>query len=202
MSWFTDANCLAASLLEHALIYYAVDFDFPSGHVRLHSGMGDLTLDSNVYTGVGSIAGISGGSDKAALVADRRVYTLSHVEPSAYPESELDNCFGRSVTEYEVWIHPETRAVIGKEINWEGRISKPRRRDGAVPLIEIHCENRLVTLEDADSWRYTSEHQAKFFTGDTGLDQVKENDAVDILWGGKPVVAGGLLNLPRFRNSG
>lgn len=206
MSWFTDAACEAASLLEHAVIAYAVDFDFPSDHVRLSTYIGDLTIDSNVYLGVGGMAGISGESEKAALVADKRVYSLAWHDPTVVPESELNDCFGRSVTEYEVWIHPETRAVIGYEINWEGRMSRPRRRDGASPLMEMHCENRLVILEDADSWRYTSEHQVKFFPGDTGLDHVKETDSVDIIWGGYRVVPGGLLpNLGlriRARNGG
>ncbi len=202
MSWFTDANCAAAALREHALIAYAVDFDFPSGHVRLSTYIGNLRIDSNVYTGVGGLAGISGGSEKAALVADRRVYSLSGVDPSVVPESEIDDCFARSVTEYEVWINPETRAVIGTEINWEGRMSKVRRRDGGTPLIEINCENRLVILEDADSWRYTSEHQARFFPSDTGLNHVRENDSLQIMWGGFPVVPGGILaNLAlRFRS--
>jgi hypothetical protein len=191
MSWFSDANCAAASLLEHVVIGYAVDFDFTSGHVRMWTGIGDLSISSNIYTGVGGLGSISGGAEKTQLVADRRTYSLAYVDPTTVPESEIDASFGRSVTEYEVWIDPETRLVIGTEINWEGRMSKISRKDGNVPLIEVACETRLVNLEDADGWRYTSEHQAKFFAGDTGFDQVKEIESVEIIWGGFRVVPGG-----------
>ena len=196
MSWFTDANCEAASLLEHAQKSYAVDFDFPSGHVRLHTGLGDLTLDGNIYTGVGTLGAIETISERAQLTSERWTYSLSGVDPSVIPESEIDACFGRSVTEYEVYINPDTFAVIGKEINREGRMGRVRRKDGDSPIISVSCENRLVILEQADGWRYTDEHQQQFFAGDTGCDQVKYLETIDVLWGGLKVAPGsGLIRI-------
>lgn len=195
MTWFTDANCQAASILEHAQICYAVDFDFPSGHVRYHTALGDLTINSNVYTGVGSLGSIAGVPDRAKLQSEKWSYILSGVDPSVVPESEIDACFGRSATEYEVWFTPATQALIGFEINREGRMSGIRRRDGgATPVIEVSCENRLVILDQADGWRYTDEHQQQWFTGDLGCDQTKNLESKQVIWNGGTVEPGGPIS--------
>lgn len=191
MSWFNDANCQAASLLEHAQICYAVDLDFVSGHVRLHTALGDITINGNVYTGVGTLGNISGVPSRAKLQSESWAYLLSGVDLAVVPESELDNSFGRSVTEYEVWIAPESQATIGFEINNEGRISNARRRHGGPqPVIEVACENRLVILDQADGWRWTDEHQQQFFSGDLGCDQTKNVESKEVLWGGSRVDPG------------
>lgn len=193
MSWFSDANCEAAALLEHAQKSYAVDFDFPSGHVRLHTGLGDLVLDSNTYTGVGTLGAIETVPERAQLTSERWTYSLSGVDPAVIPESEIDNCFGRSVVEYEVYINPDTQAVIGKEINREGRMGRVRRRDGDQPLISISCENRLAILGKANGLRYTDEHQQNIFPGDLGCDQVKFLETIEVIWAGGRVDPGTTL---------
>lgn len=191
MSWFTDANCEAASLLEHAQIAYAVDFDFPSGHVRYHTGLGDLTIGGNVYTGVGTLGSIDGVPERTNLNSESWKYGLSGVDPSIVPESEIDNCYGRSVIEYEVWINPTTQAVVGYEINREGRMGKVRRvHGGPTPSIVVSCENRLAILDQADGWRWTDEHQQQFFSGDLGCDQTKNLESKEVLWGGSRIIAG------------
>jgi hypothetical protein len=187
MSWFTDPNCEAAAALEHAQLAYAVDFDFPSGHVRLHTGSGDLVVAGNTYTGVGSIGSIQGNPERLKLGSEKWSYSLSGVDPSVIPESEIDNSFGRSVVEYEVWMNPATNQVAGYEINREGRIDGMRRRDGVSPVIMVSVENRLVILDQADGWRYTGEHQAQFFPGDLGCDETKNLESKEVIWGGKRV---------------
>lgn len=190
MSWFTDSNCEAESLKEHVCLAYAVDMVFPSGHVRLNSWSGDMTIAGNVYTGAGALGSISNVPERSQLTTERWSYTLTGVDPSIVPESEIDNSRGGSVTEYEVWVNPTTYAVIGYEIRREGTIGKINRRDGADPSIEVSCETRLVILERTDGWRFTTEHQDKFFTGDLGCDFARNLDSTVVIWGGNQVGAG------------
>jgi hypothetical protein len=186
MSWFTDPLCEAEILKEHCVIAYAVSLDFPSGFVRLTTWPGDLTISSNTFTGVGAMGSVSDVPENAQLTAERWTYTLSYVVPSMVPESEIDNCFGGAVVEYEVYLHPETHAVIGYEIRREGLMGRVSRRDGGeTPVIQIDCETRLVVLEQTDGWLYTDEHQQDFFSGDTGCKHVRELDSIEIIWNGK-----------------
>lgn len=190
MSWFTDPLCEAESLKEHAVIAYAVSLDFPSGFVRLTTWPGDISIASNTYTSTGTLGSVSNVPEKAQLTAERWTYALSGVDPSVVPESEIDNCFGRAVIEYEVWLNADTHAVIGYEIKREGLMGRVRRRDGASPVIQVDCETRLVIVEQPDGWLYTDEHQQDFYSGDTGCKHVRELDSIEIIWNGKRVDAG------------
>jgi hypothetical protein len=190
MSWFTDANCEAEAAKENVILVYAADLDFPSGHVRYSTYVGNLTIAGNVYTGIGSLGSIADVPERMQLTTERWSYLLAGVDPSVVPESEIDNCYGRSVTEYQAWLNPDTRALVGYEIRREGRMGKVRRKDGAAPFIEVNCDTRLAGLEQSDAWRYTPEHQAQFFSGDTGLDQVREIESVKVMWGGKSAMSG------------
>src|SRR5687768_15781730 len=116
MSWFTDPLCEAEAMKEHATMAYCVDLEFPSGHVRCTTWPGDLVIASYSYTGGGLLGYVSDVPETAQLTADRWTYKLSGVDPSVVRESEIDNCFGRRVTEYEVWLSSDTHAVVVYEI--------------------------------------------------------------------------------------
>ena len=204
MSWYTDSNCQAAAEREAILIAWAADLDFPSGHVRLSTYTDTLTIDGNSYVPGYNSAGqllvaIQEPVERAQLYAERWTYQLAGVDPSVVPESEIDNSYGRSVTEYEVYIDNDTRQMIGYEIRREGRISKIRRRDSDEPLIEVDCEHRLVILEKSSGWRYTTQHQDKFFSGDLGCDFTASLESKELIWGGHRVVAGGFAGNLLYR---
>lgn len=205
MTWFTDANCAAAALRENAMLGYAVDLEFPSGHVRITTWQGGVTIgaDSFVpgYNEAGDIlVAMKEPTERAQLYAETWTYQLAGVDPSVIPESEIDNSYGGAVIEYECWFDPDTRALIGYEERRRGTISKMRRRDGDEPLIEVDVENELVMLEDADGWRYTGQHQDQFFPDvprDQGCDVTAGLESKEIIWGGHRALAGILMPLIR-----
>lgn len=184
MTWFADSNAAAEVLKPHNLLVIAVDGDFPSGHLRLSTWLAPLTINGQVFTAAASLGSVPAVAENMQLTADTRVYQLSGVDPAVIPESEIDNCFGRSWTEYLVWLDATSHQVIGWEINFEGRMDKIQRNDGASPMVEVSVEHRLVILDVADGWCYTDTHQHQFYFGDTGLDQVANNGSVEITWGG------------------
>lgn len=192
MSWFTDANCAAEAIKEHANVAYAVDLEFPSGHVRLGTWRGDITVNGNVFTGVGTIGDIPNTPDRAQLYAERWSYGISGIDLTVVPESELNNSLGGAVIEYEVWMNGTTGLPIGYEVRRDGSISGTmRRHGGASPVIQIDVETRLVILEKPDGHCYTTEHQDRyFFSGDLGCDEVREIDSREIIWNGSRVEVG------------
>lgn len=190
MTWFLNAGNETEAGKPHNLLVIAIDADFPSGHLRLSTWVAPLQINGQTFTGAGNLGKVAVNTETTQLTAQTRTYQLSGVDPAIVPESEIDNCFGRSFTEYLVWLDVETQTVIGFEINFEGRMDQVNRRDGATPFVEVNVEHRLVTLDRADNWCYTTEHQGQFFSGDTGFDQVKELQSVQVTWGGGPVVPG------------
>lgn len=191
MSWFASSINETEAAKAHALMFVAVDFDFPSGHARFWSGWGSIVISGNTYLGVGTLGAISVSSEATNLVTDRKTFQLSMVDPALISESDIDNSFGRSVVEYFGFFDSEKRTLLDTpEINWEGRMDSIRRIDGAQPIIEVNAEHRLVMLDKADGWRYTHEHQQLFFAGDLGFNQVGTLDSKVVLWGGQRTVVG------------
>lgn len=184
MSWFQDSSAESEAQKPHNVLVIAVDGDFPSGHLRFSTWLAPLTINGQTFTAVASLGSVPAVAENMQLVADTRVYQLSAVDPAVIPESEIDNCFGRSWTEYLVWIDTSNHQVLGYELNFEGRMDKIQRKDGASPVIEVSVEHRLVILDSADGWCYTDTHQQQLQPGDTGLNQVASNGSVEITWGG------------------
>lgn len=192
MTWFALSANQTAAEAEHVQMLIAVDFDFPSGHARFWTGYGEITIGGNVYTGAGALGRVSFPNERAGLDASRKTFQLAGAEisPSLVSEADIDACFGREVTEYLGFLNPATgRLVDEPEVNWEGQIDSVRRRDGYEPSIEVNAEHRLVRLEQASGWRWTHEHQQKFYAGDTGFQLVAASLLREIVWGG--IIVGG-----------
>jgi hypothetical protein len=188
VTWFaTSANETEAGK-ERYFAFIAADFDFPSGHERFWTGIGDLTVLGNIYLGAGELVTVDGESESTDLGAQRKRYTLTGVDPSLVAETDIDGSFGRSVVEYLGFLDPDMRQLLAApEVSWEGRIDSFRRVDGARPIIEVTAEHRLALLDRIDGWRYTHEHQQQFYAGDNGFDQVNAIQLKKVIWGGKLV---------------
>lgn len=192
MTWFENSpNEAESEKLGNVRMFVAVDFDFPSAHVRVWSGVGTLTFGGYDYLGIGTLGSISMPAESDNLVTEQKTYQLSGVDPALLSEADIDGCFGRSVTEYFGFLDPDTGALVSDpEVNWEGRIDQIARTDGKSPVIEVNAEHRSIMLDQSSGQRYTDEHQQEFFPGDKGLDQVATINTKTVIWGGQRVVVG------------
>lgn len=195
MSWFLSSTNEAEAAKEHVFMFQTVSIDLLSGIQYFWTGWGDLVIGANTYFGAGELGKIGTAPDKAGLSAESKVYELTGIEPTWIAESDIDASHGRSIVESFGFLNPETRALIDTpEINWEGRIDSIRRLDGSTPGIQVTAESRLVILDQPGKYRYTNEHQAQFFSGDLGFDQLPNLELKEVLWGGTratPGVSGG-----------
>lgn len=193
MTWFTLSANQTAAEAEHCVPFLAVDLDFPSGHVRAWTGYGDITIGGNVYSGLGQLGRITFPTERAGLDASRKTFQISgaDVDPALVLEADIDACFGREVTEYLGFLAPSTGLLIDEpEVNWEGRIDSIRRRDGLEPSIEVNAEHRLLVLDKTSFWRWTDEHQKRFYSSDTGFSFVNPSLLREVVWGGIRVGGG------------
>lgn len=195
MTWFTQTANQTEAAKNHCQMFLAVDIDLPSGHVRVFSGDGTVTINGNVYSGIGKLGTVGVVPDGTKLVAERKSYRLSgaEVNPELFPESDIDGSFGRSITEYFGFVDSSLQLIAAPEVNWEGRIDPINRSDGAEPFIEIQAKNRMALLDVPNGWRYTHEHQPQFFSGDDGFKLKPTVETAQIVWSGgviKPGVVG------------
>lgn len=190
MTWFLQsANQTEADKVRCAP-FLAVDLDFSSGHLRVWSGHGTMSINGNDYLGIGTMGSVTFTPDSAKMVAEQKTYRLSGVDPSLISESDIDNCFGRSVTEYLGFLTEAGALVAAPEVNWEGRMGIVRRADSSEPYIEVGAKSRLADLDKSDDWCYTHEHQQSFFAGDDGLKLVPSTITAEVIWQGGKVGVG------------
>ena len=190
MTWFQQSANETEAARAHVQMFLAVDFDFPSGHLRVWTGWGDLLIGADTYTGTGLAGSIASLADQSKLVAEEKAYRLSGVDPSIITEADIDDCFGRSVTERFGFLTTAGALVATPEINWEGRMDCVNRVDSAEPYIEVVAKNRLAWLDRPNGWRYTHEHQQLFYSGDNGLNLIPTTMTAEIQWGGAKVNSG------------
>lgn len=196
MTWFQQSANETQAASEHYDMFLAADFDFTSGHVRVWTGFGVLTIDGNTYLGMGEFGAVSSAPERSNLVVERKIFRLSGapVNPALVLETDIDASFGRSVTQYLGFLNKQTRQLLATpEIDFEGEISNIRRIDGSEPAIEVNAVHRLRMLDQVDGWRYTHEHQLRFYPAspiDIGFKEMPTNESKEVLWAGRRVIAG------------
>lgn len=205
MSWFTDSNVEALYDREHMIEALAVKAEFPSGDVLLTSWPAGLAINGDAFISAHGIVEIEEAEETAQRIFEPRVYSISGIDLTVIPESEIDDSFGSAWTEYLIGIDPDTYQVVGYEESWAGYIGRMRRLDSLTPVIQVHVNHRLAALNQADGYRRTNEHHIQFFNGDVGYSHVKSLGAAEIIWGGQRVnpgvagTSGGGRGSPRRR---
>lgn len=191
MSWFQYSANETEAAKKHVLMFKAVAFDFPSGFLRVWTGVGDLTFGGNTYTGVGDLGRIGEAEERNNLTVERKTYQLMAVDPALVAESDINGCAGRDVIEYFGFLDTDARTLVTTpEICWKGKLDSISRVDGSNPYIEVSAEQELVLLDQADGWLFTEQHQQQFAAGDHGFDQVLPSATKTLLWGGAFVKTG------------
>jgi hypothetical protein len=159
--------------------FYAVEAQFTGGIVRLWTGYGDRTIESNTYTGAGSLLGISGLDEVADLSAKSITVTLSGIDQTVlslalaepYQRRKLRVLFG----------------VVGNSASVElfsGQMNTMTIEDsGETSTVTILVDSKLVELERASNRRYTSESQKSRHAGDTFFDYVAKLQDRQLVWG-------------------
>lgn len=179
---------LASGQVRPAIFFEA---QFPSGFLRLWSGLGDITWNGSVWTGAGNLMGIGAIEESADVVATGTTISLSGI-----PTDLVSLCLSdaRQGMPGKVWIGFMTAAmaVIADPIlAFAGRLDVPSIMDGAERCeIQITYESRLIDLNRAREWRYTHESQQQFSAGDRGFEYVSALQDKEVRWGMGTSVAG------------
>lgn len=134
--------------------------------IRLWTGYGDKTIDSNTYTGSGNLLTISGLEEVSDLSSKGASVTLSGLDSSIVSLALTANYQGRLARIY--WGINTTQLEA-----FSGFMDQMTITDsGETSSISLSLESRLIVLERASTRRYTSESHAAVRTtnGRTGSD--------------------------------
>ena len=206
MSRDINPNFVSALDLPEVSVFYAVELFFDSATLRFWSGLGELTLDGNVYTGSGSMIQIS-SVDEALDVSARGASLMLSGLPSdllslaiqePYQGRKCNIYFGaldissRLLTESFEIITTESGRYISSGFGtsnvmaqiFSGYMDKMDIDEGPeTSSIAVYVESRLIDLKRPRDTRYTSESQKAKFSEDRGFDFVEDLQQKKFTWG-------------------
>lgn len=161
--------------------YFAVEFLFDGAPLRLWTGLGERTINSNTYIGGGHLLSFSGLEEVADMTATSFQITLSGVNPSIISLALQEPWQNRECTVYVGDMSVASVGVLGR-----GYIDKmPMQDDATSASISVSVETPLVRGERSSNWRYTDESHKSRYPNDTFFSYVAAIQDVQIPWGRK-----------------
>lgn len=181
MSRTVPAALLNALAQPEVYPFYATEFFFDSGTVRLWTGYGERTIGGEIYVGAGELLNIDGLAEVADLSAKAITISLSGVAASLVSLA-LQEPYQRRICKVYFGAVNVSEVV---EV-FSGQLNTMSIQDsGETSTIEVLVDSKLVELERASNRRYTSESQKSRYPGDTFFDYVSAIQDADIVWGRK-----------------
>ena len=173
-------------------IFIAVKAEFDSGDVRVWSGVDDLTINSETYTGAGDLLAIGEIEEDIDLSSKGISISLSGMDTTVLNIAFSESFQNRFVTIFLGYVMGGTNEVAGVVTLFKGRITTLTVNDNpAGATISIDAESRLIDLERPSNLRYTKESQNFLHSGDTGFNRIASIQDKEIIWGKSSSVTGG-----------
>lgn len=181
MSRTINTSLLTALTNDVAKPYYAVELLFDSAPLRFWTGIGDRTINTNTYTGTGSLLTIGSADEVNDLSAKSMAVTLEAVSSSII-----------SLAIQEPYQRRQAKVYLGeKSVSdvvqiFSGQMDTMTIEDsGESSTITLTIESKLIELERSANWRYTNENHQVRQDGDTFFSYVQDIQDVKLAWGRK-----------------
>jgi hypothetical protein len=179
---------LSAGVIRPAVF---VESQFPSGWVRLWTGLGEITWGGRTWAGAGTLLGIGDIEETTDVVATGTTITLSGVPTDLVSLCINDARQGLPGQVYLGFLTGAGAVIADPVLAFAGRLDVPSISDGADRCeIQITYESRLIDLNRAREWRYTHESQQQISPGDRFYEYVAGLQEREIRWGLGQSIAG------------
>ncbi len=165
-------------------LFFAVKAEFDTDDILVWSGTDDLIINSETYTGAGTLLNISNSEDNLELKSNGLVIGLSGMDTTVVNYALTENYQNRPITVFLGYVMGGTNEVAGTLTLFKGRMTSliiNDTPDGST--VTIDAENRLVDLDRPSNFRYTKESQNYLHSGDTGFNRVASMQDKQINWG-------------------
>ena len=167
-------------------MFFAVKAEFDTDDIRVWTGTDDITVNSETYTGAGSLLGISGVEEDLEIKSSGISISVSGMDSTILNYALTENYQNRPITIFLGFQMGGSNESAGELTLFKGRMTSLQINDtpeGAT--VTIDCENRLVDLDRPSNLRYTVESQEFLNSGDTGFNRVQSLADKQIAWGQK-----------------
>ena len=173
-------------------LFLAVKAEFDTSDIRLWSGVDDLTINSETYTGAGTLLSIGNVEENSDLSSKSLSISLSAMDSTVLNYALTESYQNRNITLFLGYVMGGTNEVAGTLVLFKGRminLTVTDTPDGST--VTVQSESRLIDLERPSNLRYTKESQNFLHSGDTGFNRIASIQDKEIIWGKSSSVTGG-----------
>lgn len=164
--------------------FYALEFVFDSGTLRLWTGIGNLVANGETWIGGSGVISISTSSETIDLSANSVQIGLNGLDQSVLSISLSEPYRNRPFRLYLGALNSQNQSVGTLYQLFAGRMDVMAIEDsGATANIILTVENALVDLERPRIRTLTDEEQKSRYPGDNSLSQVAKLQDRQISWG-------------------
>lgn len=179
-----NAAEVVKSSLEPVLLV-KFEFDTP---VYVHTNVGTITFESNVYTGVGELGEIQGAEESEQLSPSPLRLTLSGLTPEYIVEALDAGDYGDIVTIYKGYINSDGVLVESPWVYWRGTFEHANIELGDDRnAVTVVVQNDLKVLTEKSGRRWSDEDQQREYPGDTFFSFIHGIANQKLTVGGQPV---------------
>lgn len=162
------------------LLFYG---EFASGTVRMWSGIGDLSWDSQTWIGAGNLVQVSNIEETSEIKASGIVVTFNGI-PADLLSLVLTDVRQGALGRIYLGFLSSGSVVATPWLIFEGRIDTPVINEEAETCsIAITYESRLIDLSRPRTARYTDQDQKREFPDDLGMEFILALQDKEIPWG-------------------
>ncbi len=159
------------------------DFDFVSGHFRVHTGAGPILYAGSTFIGIGDFGKISALEENAMIQASGLSLTLSGIDPDHLSIALSEHYQGRALVVYIGLLDVDLQLIDDPLVLWQGRMDTMSVTLGISATITVTAENVLADWDRPRVRRYNNDDQQALYPGDKGLEFVEQSVQKEILWG-------------------
>ena len=168
----------------HQSLFIALKAEFDTDDILVWSGNDDIAINSETYTGAGTLLTISGVDEVREIKSEGISVSLSGMDKTVLSYALTENYQNRPISLFLGFLMGGSNEVAGTITIFKGRMTNLTVNDtpeGAT--INVDAENRLVDLERPSNFRYTAESQEFLFSGDTGFNRMQQLVDKQVTWG-------------------
>lgn len=187
-------------------------FDSPTGTIRLHNGLGDITANdwagvSQTFQGVGDLGQIDEVEENQQISPHKLAFTLSGLDTALASEVLTGDTVLRPVYVQIGYLSDDFSTLLDDPHKlWKGQINEldfvAPSTSGDQTTIRIVAESFLISMKRANGRLFNSADQQSEFAGDIGFEYLPDVEDIKLVWGGRTVSYGSPPGGGRFINLG
>lgn len=173
----------AATASARVQLALLIELDFTPAPMRLWSGVGDFVWNNLVFTGAGTLIGVSEVSETSEVRANGVTLSLSGVPPEVISAALAVEWQGRQARLWVALLNEGGALISEPNQVLAGRMDALTWQEGQDATVSLTIENRLIDLERAKVQRYTDAEQQRKFPGDRAFEYVDGLVERELTWG-------------------